>query len=88
MNPLRIVVRAVFVYVFLLVMVRLSGKRTVAHGTTVDFVLALVFADLVDDLVWAEVAMTQFVVGAGTLFLSSGLWGLSKSRQLVARARR
>lgn len=88
MDPLRIVVRAVFVYVFLLVMVRLSGKRTVAHGTSVDFVLALVFGDLVDDLVWAEVPATQFVVAAGTLFLCSGLVGLSKAREVAAHTRR
>ena len=32
MDPLRIAVRAVFAYVFLLVMVRLSGKQTIAWG--------------------------------------------------------
>jgi uncharacterized membrane protein YcaP (DUF421 family) len=88
MDPLRIVVRAVFVYVFLLVMVRPSGKRTVAHGTSVDFVLALVFGDLVDDMVWAEVPATQFVVAAGTLFLCSGLVGLWKAREVAAHTRR
>ena len=36
--------------------------------------LALVFGDLVDDLVWAEVAASQFVVAAGTLFLCTGIW--------------
>ena len=88
MDPLRIAVRAVVAYLFLLVMVRLSGKQTVAHGTTMDFVLALVFGDLVDDLVWAEVSTARFLVAEGTLFLCSGVWGLSKTRQLVARARR
>jgi uncharacterized membrane protein YcaP (DUF421 family) len=80
MDPVRIVVRAAFAYVFLLVMIRLSGKQTVAHGSTVDFVLALVFGDLVDDLVWAEVAAAQFVAAAGTLFLCSALWGLGRAR--------
>jgi uncharacterized membrane protein YcaP (DUF421 family) len=80
MDPLRIAARAAFAYVFLLVMVRLSGKKTTAYGTTSDFVLALVFGDLVDDLVWAEAATSQFVVAAGTLFLCSGLWGLAKVR--------
>lgn len=87
MDPLRIAVRAVFAYVFLLVMVRLSGKQTIAYGATSDFVLALVFGDLVDDLVWAEVAASQFVVAAGTLFLCTGIWGLVKAGSLTGRAR-
>jgi uncharacterized membrane protein YcaP (DUF421 family) len=82
MDPLRIAARAAFAYVFLLVMVRLSGKQAVSHGTTIEFVLALVFGDLVDDLVWAEAAASQFVAAAGTLFLCSGVarWGLSSSK--------
>jgi uncharacterized membrane protein YcaP (DUF421 family) len=80
MDPLRIAGRAVFAYVFLLLMVRLSGKQAIGYGTSVDFVLALVFGDLVDDLVWAEVAASQFVAAAGTLFLCSGLWGVAKWR--------
>jgi uncharacterized membrane protein YcaP (DUF421 family) len=87
MDPMRIAVRAAFAYVFLLVMVRLSGKETIAYGSTSDFVLALVFGDLVDDLVWAEVAASQFVVAAGTLFLCGGLWGLVKSGPATRRAR-
>lgn len=86
MDPLRIAVRTILAYAFLLVMVRLSGKRTVGHGTTVDFVLALVFGDLVDDLVWAEVAAAQFVVAAGTLFLCAGLWGLFKAERITRRS--
>jgi uncharacterized membrane protein YcaP (DUF421 family) len=80
MDPFRIVLRAVFAYTFLLIMVRLSGKQIVAHGTTVDFVLALVFGDLVDDLLWAEVAAAQFVAGAGTLFLTAGFCAVAKHR--------
>jgi uncharacterized membrane protein YcaP (DUF421 family) len=68
MDPLRLVLRAAFVYFYLLILVRLSGKRTVSQGTTVEFVLALVFADLVDDAVWAEVPLPQFVVASATLF--------------------
>jgi uncharacterized membrane protein YcaP (DUF421 family) len=88
MDPFRIAVRAVFGYVLLLVMVRLSGKQTIAYGATSDFVLALVFGDLIDDLVWAEVPASQFVVAAGTLFLCSGLWGLAKVRTVTGRLRR
>lgn len=63
----RIAVRALFVYFFLLALVRLSGKRTVAQSTAFSFVFALVLGDLIDDALWAEVPAAQFVVGAGTL---------------------
>lgn len=39
------VVRAVAVYLFLLVLIRLSGKRTLAHITTFDFVLLLIIGE-------------------------------------------
>jgi len=44
-----------FAYVFLLAILRASGKRTIAQGTTLDFVVALVLGDLIDDALWAEV---------------------------------
>lgn len=68
MDPLRIVVRAAFAFIFLLAMIRISGKRTVREATAFDFVLALVFGDLVDDVIWAEVAASAFVVASSSLF--------------------
>jgi uncharacterized membrane protein YcaP (DUF421 family) len=59
--------RAAFAYVFLLAMIRASGKRTVAQGTTFDFVLALVLGDMIDDLVWGEVGAARFAVAVGVL---------------------
>jgi uncharacterized membrane protein YcaP (DUF421 family) len=67
MEPSLIAVRALVAYVFLLAILRLSGKRTIALGTPFDFVLALVIGDLVDDLLWAEVPLSQFVVAVVTL---------------------
>jgi uncharacterized membrane protein YcaP (DUF421 family) len=81
MDPFRIVVRTVFAYVFLLAMVRLSGKRTVGYGTAIDFVLSLVFGDLVDDVLWIEVPAAQFVAGAGTLFLTRAFCTVAKHRR-------
>ena len=63
----RLAIRALFVYCFLLGLVRLSGKRTVSGGTTFSFVFALILGDLIDDALWAEVPAAQFVVAAGTL---------------------
>ena len=70
MDPLRIAVRALFAFVVLHALLRVSGKRLVAEATGFDFVLALVVGDIVDDLVWAEVPAAQFTVAAATLVLA------------------
>jgi uncharacterized membrane protein YcaP (DUF421 family) len=67
MDPLRIAVRIAFAFVVMLVLVRVSGKRTVKQGSPFDFTLALILGDMFDDAVWSEVAMSQFVVGCGVL---------------------
>jgi uncharacterized membrane protein YcaP (DUF421 family) len=63
----RIAIRAIATYGFLLVMLRLSGKRAVLQCTPFDFVLALILGDIVDDAVWAEVPFAHFIVATGTL---------------------
>lgn len=68
MDPLRIVVRVVFGFVFALVLVRLSGKRTIAEADASSFVVAVIIGDMFDDLFWAEVPAAEFAVGVGTLF--------------------
>jgi uncharacterized membrane protein YcaP (DUF421 family) len=67
MDPLRLVVRAAFAFVFIFILLRVSGKRTVKQGDVASFVVALIVGDMFDDLIWAEVAATQFVVAVGTL---------------------
>jgi uncharacterized membrane protein YcaP (DUF421 family) len=67
MDPLRIAARAAFAFLVLLVLVRVSGKRTVKQGSPFDFTVALILGDMFDDAVWAEVAMSQFVVATGVL---------------------
>ena len=67
MEIYKIAIRAAFSFVFLLALVRLSGKRVVSEGTAFDFVLAVVLGDLIDDALWAEVPISQFVVATGTL---------------------
>jgi uncharacterized membrane protein YcaP (DUF421 family) len=80
MDPLRIVVRVVFAYVVLLVLVRISGKRLVKQGTPFDFTVALVLGDLIDDLVWAEVNASVFVVAAGMLMFVHAAFDLLRYR--------
>jgi uncharacterized membrane protein YcaP (DUF421 family) len=67
MDPFRIVARIIFSYIVLLVMVRASGKRTVRHASPFDFILSLILGDMVDDLLWAEVDASAFVVAVGML---------------------
>jgi uncharacterized membrane protein YcaP (DUF421 family) len=76
----RIALRAVFAYLVLLGLLRASGKRTVAQGTAFDFVLALVLGDMIDDLLWAEVAAARFAVGVGVLTLVHTLVSVAAGR--------
>lgn len=80
----HIALRALFVYLLLLGLVRLSGKRTVAEATSFSFVFALILGDLVDDGLWAEVPAAQFVVAAGTLAMVHLLvsWAAARSERL------
>ena len=66
-HVLGLVVRATATYVFLLVLLRISGKRTVHEGTPFDFVVALVLGDFPDDIIWGEVPFAQGLVAMGTV---------------------
>ena len=65
----RVALRAIFAFVVLLALVRASGKRTIWEGTAFDFVLVLILGDMFDDVLWGEVAASQFVAAAGSLAL-------------------
>jgi uncharacterized membrane protein YcaP (DUF421 family) len=69
MDPLRILARVLFAYVMLLLMVRAGGKRLVRHASPLDFTLSVIMGDMVDDLLWAEVDASAFVVSVGVLML-------------------
>ena len=69
MDPLRILARVLFAYVTLLIMMRAGGKRLVRHASPLDFALSVVLGDMIDDLLWAEVDTSVFVVGAGVLVM-------------------
>jgi uncharacterized membrane protein YcaP (DUF421 family) len=79
----RIAIRAAATFIILLLLLRLSGKRTISQGSMLDFVVALVLGDLIDDAVWAEVPFSQFIIGVSTLIvihLGTGLRASSNSR--------
>jgi uncharacterized membrane protein YcaP (DUF421 family) len=70
MSLAAIAARAVFGYLTLLLLVRASGKQSVRHATTVQFVTAIVIGDMFDDAVWAEVSGAEFLVAVVTLFVT------------------
>jgi uncharacterized membrane protein YcaP (DUF421 family) len=80
---LAVAARSVFAYVFLLVLIRLSGKRSLWEATALDFVLAIVVGDLVDNVFWGDVPAASFVVAAGALALAH-----ASARGLAYRSRR
>lgn len=81
----RIAIRALFVYVILLGLIRVSGKRTLAQATPFDFVLTLILGDLIDDALWAEVSLARFVVAVVALTVMHVLvaWASSRSEGLA-----
>ena len=76
MDPLHIIIRVLFAYVFALIMVRLSGHRSVKQVDVHSFIVALIVGDLFDDLLWNEVPAAQFIVAVGTLFMLHAGTGL------------
>jgi uncharacterized membrane protein YcaP (DUF421 family) len=85
MDPLRILTRVVFAYIVLLVLMRLSGKRAVRQSNAFDFTLALILGDLIDDVVWAEVAVAQFVAATSVLVIAHTAVDLLKYRAGAVR---
>ena len=62
------VIRAAVVYVVLLVLFRLAGKRTLAEVTTFDFVLLLIISEATQQaMVDSDNSMTNSLLLVGTL---------------------
>jgi len=76
--------RVSLVYVVLLILLRLVGKRTVKEATPFDFVVALIVGDCPDDVIWGEVPMAQGLVAVGTILLlhSIVLYAIDPSERL------
>jgi uncharacterized membrane protein YcaP (DUF421 family) len=59
---LMTVVRSVGVFVLLLVVVRLLGKRTVGNFSAFDLIVALMLGEVVDEIIYADVTFLQGAV--------------------------
>jgi uncharacterized membrane protein YcaP (DUF421 family) len=64
-----LLLRVTIAYVFLLVLLRVSGKRSIKATTPFDVVVALVLGDLPDNIIWGEVPLVQGVVAIVTLVI-------------------
>jgi uncharacterized membrane protein YcaP (DUF421 family) len=80
---LAIFLRVSVMYVYVLSLMRLSGKRTLGHLSPLDFVITAMIGDFFDDVFWAEVPMAQGLVAITTLVLLHLLVSFADSRSRV-----
>lgn len=64
-----VALRISFSYLFILTLLRLSGKRSIRGLSPLDFLVALILGDLFDDVFWGEVAVAQAVVAMTSIIL-------------------
>lgn len=77
----QMVLRAVVVYVVLLVMVRVSGKRSVGQFTPFDMILLILLGNAVQNsLIGADVSLAGGLLLAGTLIALNYLVGSLAAR--------
>jgi uncharacterized membrane protein YcaP (DUF421 family) len=67
--------RASFVYIFLLIIVRLLGKREIGSTSAFDLVVALILGEVVDEIIYGDVTIMQGVVAIGVV----AVWHLVNS---------
>jgi uncharacterized membrane protein YcaP (DUF421 family) len=54
--------RASFVYIFLLLVVRVLGKREIGNTSAFDLIVALILGEVVDEIIYGDVTILQGVV--------------------------
>jgi uncharacterized membrane protein YcaP (DUF421 family) len=77
---LGVALRVSFMYLYALALLRLSGKRTIGDLSAFDFVITTALGDLFDDVIWAEVPISQGVVAMSTMILLHLLIGFASSQ--------
>jgi uncharacterized membrane protein YcaP (DUF421 family) len=69
--------RGVLVYVVMLVVMRLLGKRTIGNFTAFDLLVALMLGEMVDEIIYGDVSIAQgltaILVVAAAKYLTSWL---------------
>src|SRR5678810_221836 len=75
------VIRPTFVYLFVLVLLRLTGRRTLAQITTFDFVLLLIISEATQQaLIGVDNSMINSAIVVSTLIGLNILMSLLKQR--------
>jgi uncharacterized membrane protein YcaP (DUF421 family) len=67
--------RATFVYFFLLLVVRVLGKREIGATSAFDLIVALILGEVVDEIIYGDVTVLQGVVA----ILVVAIWHLVNS---------
>ena len=67
--------RASFVYLFLLLVVRILGKREIGNTSAFDLIVALILGEVVDEIIYGDVTILQGVVAIGVV----AVWHLVNS---------
>jgi uncharacterized membrane protein YcaP (DUF421 family) len=80
------VLRAAFIYLFLIAALRVAGKREMAQLSSADFVVLLAVANAVQNgIIGDDNSVTGGVIGATTLFALNGALAYAFFRWSVAR---
>lgn len=74
--------RASLIYFFLLVVVRLLGKREVGNASAFDLIVALMLGEVVDEAIYGDVSMAKGMLAIGVIALWHVVnsWASYKSR--------
>lgn len=59
--------RALGVYLLMLVVIRVLGKRTVGNFSAFDLLVALMLGEMVDEIIYGDVSISQGVVAIGVV---------------------
>ena len=77
------IIRPLFIYLFLLVAIRIGGQRELGQNNALQFVLLLSVANAVQNgIIGVDDSVTGAIIGAITLFLANGVVELLTSRSL------
>src|SRR5688500_19935572 len=67
--------RATFVYFFLLLIVRVLGKREIGNTSAFDLIVALILGEVVDEIIYGDVTILQGVIA----IVVTAIWHLVNS---------
>lgn len=82
-SVLEKILRPLFIYLFLLVAIRIGGQRELGQNNALQFVLLLSVANAVQNgIIGVDNSVTGAIIGALTLFLANGMVEILTSRSL------